>query len=1178
MTEPSHGSLRVLLVEDVQSDADLLVRHLTRAGFAVGDRRVETAEAMRRALAEGTWDLILCDYSMPRFDAPSALAIYQECVLDIPFIVVSGTIGEETAVAMMKAGAHDYLLKGNLGRLVPAIERELRETVIRRERRQAGEALRRSEAEYRGLFENAIMAVSQASPDGRLLRANQAYARMYGYANSAEVIAAVHDVGQLYANLDDRTEVLRILSEKGFMEPREFRVVRRDGRRFVVLASAREIRDANGTLICYQAEHVDITARKRAEDELRFRNLILSTQQETSRDGILVVDRKVRIVSSNRRFAELSGIAPEIINSASDERALKAALDLVVNQEEFAAGVGKINANPDGKSQDEIALRDGRTLDRYSAPMLDGEGQYFGRVWYFRDITERKRADQAQARHHRQLDAINRVVTATTATLDLQQVLDAFLNNLRTLSGGDRASIMLLDQKAEQLVAAAARGADGPRPVGLSLGRGEGAAGRVWESMKPLIIPDVRGSPNYVPSETPPDDEGRRVPSARGYAGFPLVSRGRLIGVASLVTTSRRDFLPEEITFIETLCGAAAVSIDNALAHQEIRRHAEELTGEIAIRRGHAENVLGSITDGVATIDASKRIASWNRGAETIMGYTEAEVIGKPCDEVFRELGADGSPLCHTKDCPYDTVESTEQPYRSREVSCVRHDGQQVAISMSDAPLWDAKGEFQGIVRVFRDCSYERALLDNIQRASRAKSMFLANMSHEIRTPMNAILGFSQILLKDPTLTATHRQHLDIIARSGDHLLSLIDDILDMSRIDAGRARLAPSSFNLRRMLTDLSSMFRLRAESKGLGLAVTVADGVPAVLLADEKRLRQILINLIGNAIKFTNTGSVQCSVAARRETDLTLWLTIDVEDTGAGVPPSETEHIFHPFEQTETGSSAGGTGLGLAISREFARLMGGDITLDSKVGRGSRFRLDTPVAVGTSGEATPVALRRRVLGIRPGLGPFHILVADEESESRLLLVEMLKAVGFGTREAASGEEAVTLATEWSPEAILMDLHKPDTEGLQAIRSLRALVERRHIPIIAMSASAFEDDRRQALDAGASDFVRKPIRESELLEKIRAVLDIEYVFFTDLPRQDAAPGGGPTDSGRLCLPARTVEQLRRAIDSADYDRIIAILDAMADTTPEAATELRAIAERFDYAGLLDRIEARGEE
>jgi PAS domain S-box-containing protein len=921
--EQHHEPLRVLLIEDMQADADLLVHHLTRSGFAVDYRRVQTAEAMRQALGEATWDLILCDYTMPRFDAPAALKIYQECGLDIPFIVVSGTIGEETAVAMMRAGAHDYLLKSNLGRLVPAIERELREAVTRHNHRQATEA---------------------------------------------------------------------------------------------------------------------------------------------------------------------------------------------------------------------------------------------------------------QARNQREMAAIHQIVTATTSTLDLQQVLDVLVDNLRRLSGVDRTSIMLVDSKTDQLTAAIAWGPEGPLPVTLRLARGEGAAGRVFEDAKPLLIPDLRGFPRFVRRHEPETDARQPVARAMGYAGFPLVSRGRILGVVSLITTTPRNFLPEEMAFIETICRAVAVSIDNALAHQDLWRRAKRLSGEIAVHRNYAENVLGSITDGVAGTDTDRRIASWNPGAEAIMGYTAEEAIGKPCSEIFRELDADGKSICHTKACLFDEIDRTRRPCTTREVSGTRKSGQPVALSMSAAPLFDNNGEFQGIVRIFRDFSYERELLDNIQRASRAKSMFLANMSHEIRTPMNAILGFSQILLKDPTLTATHRQHLDVIARSGDHLLSLIDDVLDMSRIDAGRTRLAPSSFNLRRMLTDLSSMFRLRAESKGLGFAVTVADGVPAVLLADEKRLRQILINLIGNAIKFTNTGSVRCSVVARRETDVPLWLTVDVEDTGPGVPPSETERIFHPFEQTEAGASAGGTGLGLAISREFARLMGGDITLDSKVGRGSRFRLEAPVAVGTSGEATPVALRRRVLGIRPGLGPFHILVADEQSESRLLLVEMLKAVGFGTREAASGEEAVTLATEWSPEAILMDLHKPDTEGLQAIRSLRAMVPRRHIPIIVMSASAFEDDRRQALDAGASDFVRKPIRESELLEKIRAVLDIEYVYFTDLPRQDAAPGGGPTDSGRLCLPARTVEQLRQAIDSADYDRIIAILDAMADTTPEAATELRTIVERFDYAGLLDRIEARGEE
>ncbi|HJX63135.1 MAG TPA: response regulator [Polyangia bacterium] len=925
MTELSHKPLRVLLVEDTQSDADLLVRHLTRAGFAIDHRRVQTAQAMRQALADGTWDLILCDYSMPGFDAPAALGIYQECGLDIPFIVVSGTIGEETAVTMMRAGAHDYLLKGKLGRLAPAIERELGQAVARREHRQAGEA---------------------------------------------------------------------------------------------------------------------------------------------------------------------------------------------------------------------------------------------------------------QARRHREMAAIHQVVTATTSTLNLQQVLGALLDNLRTISGADRASVMLLDQKTDLLIAAAARGSDGPLPAALRLACGEGAAGRVIETAKPLIIPDVRKFPQFVQSHEPETDPGSHLPEALGYAGFPLVSRDRTIGVVSLITTTPRDFLPEEMTFIETICGAAAVSIDNALAHREIRRRAEKLSSEFAVHRDYAENVLRSITDGVATVDEANRIESWNQGAEAIMGYTAKEAIGKLCSEVFHELGPDGKPVCNTKDCPFEEIERTRQPSPPHEVSSIHRNGQQIAISMSSAPLFDERGEFQGIVRIFRDVSRERALVEGIQRASQAKSVFLANMSHEIRTPMNAILGFSQILLKNPALAIDQRQHLDIISRSGEHLLSLIDDILEMSKIEAGRTPLAPSSFNLRGLLIDLTSMFRLRAESKGLLFTVAVAPSVPAVLLADEKKLRQILINLLGNAIKFTDKGSVRCGVAVRREADSALRLVVEVEDTGPGVPAIDAERIFHAFEQTKTGVDAGGTGLGLAISREFARLMGGDITVESEVGRGSRFLLDVPVAAGMSDELTPVVLRRRVIGIRSGLGPFHVLVVDDEPANRLLLVEMLKAVGFGTREATGGEEALTLATEWSPDAILMDVRMPGMDGLETIRRLRALDPQQRTPIIAVSASAFEDDRRQALAAGANDFLGKPFHEHDLLEKLRAGLGIEYVYLAGTSHHAADPGGpddAPANSGRLSLPVETVEQLRHAAGSADYGRIIEILDGMASAAPYTAAALRDIAERFDYPGLLARIEMKDE-
>jgi PAS domain S-box-containing protein len=397
-------TIRVLIVEDLPTDAELSEREVRKALGSCEFRRVETREEYLAALNEYRPALIVSDFKMPQFDGLTALKLALERCPDVPFIMVTGSMNEDTAVECMKAGAWDYVIKEHVKRLGPAVRSALERQCVRLERKRAEEKLRRSEAEYRSLFDNAIMGISQASPEGRLIRVNQAYARMYGYSTPMEMMDAVRDIGeQLYANPEDRTEVIRILSEKGVMEPREMSMVRRDGNRFVVLVSAREVRDASGNLVCYQAEHVDVTARKRAEDELKFRNLILSTQQEASIDGILVVDVDGKIVSSNRRFAAMCGIPSDIIESGSDERAQQSALDKLVAPEEFLSKVKYLYANRNETSQDEIALKDGRTLDRYSAPMVGAGGKYFGRVWYFRDITARKRAEAKREELEQQL-------------------------------------------------------------------------------------------------------------------------------------------------------------------------------------------------------------------------------------------------------------------------------------------------------------------------------------------------------------------------------------------------------------------------------------------------------------------------------------------------------------------------------------------------------------------------------------------------------------------------------------------------------------------------------------------------------------------------------------------------------------------------------------------------------
>jgi PAS domain S-box-containing protein len=574
-----------------------------------------------------------------------------------------------------------------------------------------------------------------------------------------------------------------------------------------------------------------------------------------------------------------------------------------------------------------------------------------------RHTTEYRRAEEEQARRQEQTLALKEIVSATASTLDLHEVLDTSLRSVLALSGVDRAQIMLLDRETDTLQGVAARGPHGPLPTALRLTRGQGAAGRVLAEGKPIIIPDVRRDPLFVRTEE--NWRGRPGP-AHGYVGLPLISRGHIIGILSLVTTGPRSYEPDEVTFLQAICGAAAVSIENAIIHQDIQRRAERLAGEIAVQKDYAENVVRSITDGVATVDARDRIVSWNNGARTITGFSAEQVVGKPCGELFREQSAQGEPLCGTAECPLKRV-SAGQATSTQEVMGLHRDGHWFVASASAAPLFDDKGHFQGMVRIFRDISRERALLDGLQRAAQAKSAFLANMSHEIRTPLNAVLGFSQLLLRDPALAAAQRPYLESIARSGEHLLALMEDVLQMSKIEAGRVACNPVSFGLDKFVGDLASMFRLRVQEKGLDFFVECSDG-PRVLEADEQKLRQILVNLLGNAVKFTAAGSVRLSVRLHH-TEAGLTLSALVEDTGPGIPEADADRVFQAFEQTEVGIRAGGTGLGLAISRQFARMMGGELTLHRHAGPGAHLQVVVPVKEIVSEEAGKEAVVREPL-----------------------------------------------------------------------------------------------------------------------------------------------------------------------------------------------------------------------
>jgi len=419
------------------------------------------------------------------------------------------------------------------------------------------------------------------------------------------------------------------------------------------------------------------------------------------------------------------------------------------------------------------------------------------------------------------------------------------------------------------------------------------------------------------------------------------------------------------------------------------------------------------------------------------------------------------------------------------------------------------------------------------EAANRAKSVFLANMSHEIRTPMNAVLGFSQLLERDPSLSPSAKDKVATIMKSGEHLLSIINDILEMSRIEAGRIEARPQAIDLHELLDDLAAMLRLRAEEKGLTFTQERAAGCPHYILSDLGKVRQVLINLLGNAIKFTVKGSIvlrATGVGADR-------VAIEVADTGIGIAAKEMERLFSPFERTLSGEqAASGTGLGLAISREYAHLLGGEISVTSTAGAGSCFRFEF--------SAPPTALRpeitgpsRRVKALAPGQGEIRVLVVDDQPSNRKLLGAILEPLGFVVDMADEGGKAIDLARQRPPDIVLMDLVMPGMDGAETSKILRASLAKESLTIIGISASTFGKERQYFLDSGINAFIAKPFREQELFDLFTRHAGVQFLSEEVSPALPPAP---PDVSGLslAAMPAAWRQEFAQALALGNVTRV----------------------------------------
>ncbi len=464
----------------------------------------------------------------------------------------------------------------------------------------------------------------------------------------------------------------------------------------------------------------------------------------------------------------------------------------------------------------------------------------------------------------------------------------------------------------------------------------------------------------------------------------------------------------------------------------------------------------------------------------------------------------------------------------------------------------------------------ELILLKAIQEAeiaNKSKSRFLANMSHEIRTPLNAIIGFSQLMNRDKLLTNSQKEYTTSINRAGEHLLSLINDILELSKVEAGRVVLNPTSFDLWILLKDLMIIFKERTQSKHLKLFFENATELPRFIFADESKLRQIFINLIGNAVKFTNEGGITVKTSVAIVNNDKIQLIADIIDTGSGIAENELDKLFKNFEQTTSGIKQGtGTGLGLALSRELAILMGGNITVVSQVGKGTVFTFYIEIKPGTE-EKTATKTNRRIIGIEKSQKAYRILVVDDKAENLQVAVNFLRMVGFETNEAVNGEQAIIKFDEWNPDLILMDLRMPEMDGYEATRRIKSTEKGRCTPIMALTASLFEEDNNNLISLGLQGYIRKPFREIELFGPIGKVLGIQYLYEDETPISSTKYVNDNVAISRdiAKLPDNLVSKMREAVSVADSDAFIELINGTKQVNPELAQLLISVANNFDW-------------
>lgn len=643
---------------------------------------------------------------------------------------------------------------------------------------------------------------------------------------------------------------------------------------------------------------------------------------------------------------------------------------------------------------------------------------------------------------------------------------------------------------------------------------------------------------------------------SKAWLGVPLKINEKVIG--AIVVQSYDDknaYRQSDIELLEFVSSHISLSIQRKKVEQEV-----------AVSKEILRKVLDNIPIKVFWKDINSKFLGCNAEFLKVMLFdSENVVLGKTDFDLHKKEDAE-----KYREDEIKIMLSGKPKLKYQELN--NQNGQERWVLTSKLPFFDENNKVIGIIGTSDDITESIEIEEKLKKATDeaiaanlSKSTFLSNMSHEIRTPMNAILGYSQLLQDDENLTKIQQENLKTINKSGEHLLALINDILDMSKIEAGRITLNPSDFNLLELLKEVEQLFKIKAIQKNIDLTFAVAKNVPKAIYADESKIKQVIINLVGNSLKFTSEGFVTASIEKLED----HTLLIKIKDSGKGIVKEEQEAIFRPFEQANNGRQAeGGTGLGLAISKKFSNLMEGDITIESEYGTGSEFSFSFKYLEGNESASKGGEEQLQVVSLSPEMKGLKVAIVDDRFENRDILYKKLNPLGFDTRMAENGKEAVELYKQWKPDIILMDVVMPVMNGVEATKQILEIAGNHKVKIFVVSASALESEQKEIMEIGATVFIKKPVIFNLLLAEMHNKAGVKFIYKEE-ETNESIMNSIPSD-----VPEHLKVRFLEASEEGDFSLLQDLLEVLEKETGKSFKFIEECINEMEFEAIINWFES----